>query len=144
MTVLKSKRRESDFEVFHHYYETRKKLTDLVYRRFGYKGTTEFEKWFIDGESRIMLNRLADIQKNITMANSIYPLYIVECDERRKFQDFALGLLYDVLQELQFILEMLPNLDKNKFVIYTDMINKEIRLIKGWRQSDNKFRKYCT
>lgn len=36
MSVLKSKRKESQFEVFHHLYKLRKEITDLLLRDFGY------------------------------------------------------------------------------------------------------------
>lgn len=36
MSVLKSKRKESQFEVFHSYYKMRREITDLLLRDFGY------------------------------------------------------------------------------------------------------------
>ena len=36
MSVLKAKRKSSQFEVFHHFYKTRKEITDLLLRDFGY------------------------------------------------------------------------------------------------------------
>ena len=36
MSVLKAKRKSSQFEVFHHLYKTRKEITDLLLRDFGY------------------------------------------------------------------------------------------------------------
>lgn len=36
MAVLKSKRKASQFEVFHHFYEVRREITDLLLRDFGY------------------------------------------------------------------------------------------------------------
>jgi hypothetical protein len=49
MSVLKSKRKESPFEVFHHLYKMRKEITDLLLRDFGYsvdKATKYREKKF--------------------------------------------------------------------------------------------------
>lgn len=40
MSVLKSKRKASQFEVFHHLYQVRRDITDLLLRDFGYS----FEK----------------------------------------------------------------------------------------------------
>ena len=40
MSVLKSKRKPSQFEVFHHLYKLRRNITDLLLRDFGYS----FEK----------------------------------------------------------------------------------------------------
>jgi hypothetical protein len=36
MAVVKRKRKESQFEVFHHFYKVRKNITDLLLRDFGY------------------------------------------------------------------------------------------------------------
>ena len=41
MPIPKSKRKESQFEVFHHFTQMRKKITDLLLRDFGYS----FEKF---------------------------------------------------------------------------------------------------
>jgi hypothetical protein len=49
MSVLKSKRKESPFEVFHHLYKMRKDITDLLLRDFGYsegKALKYLEKQF--------------------------------------------------------------------------------------------------
>jgi len=49
MSVLKSKRKESPFEVFHHLYKMRKEITDLLLRDFGYsegKALKYLEKQF--------------------------------------------------------------------------------------------------
>lgn len=36
MSVVKRKRNESQFEVFHHFYKVRKEMTDLLLRDFGF------------------------------------------------------------------------------------------------------------
>jgi len=141
MSVLKVNRKESRFEVFHHFYEVRKELTELIFRNFGYKGTDDFQKFIINGTRVAIMENLKDAQKHITIANSIFPTFIWECDERRKEQDIAIGLMYDLLQEIQFLLQVVTILDKNKFIRYADSINQEINLLKGWRQSDNATRK---
>ena len=51
MSVLKSKRKVSQFEVFHHLYKTRKEITDLLLRDFGYdfeRAEKRLEKVFVD------------------------------------------------------------------------------------------------
>lgn len=37
MSVLKNKRKASQFEVFHHLYRVREDITDLLLRDFGYR-----------------------------------------------------------------------------------------------------------
>lgn len=49
MSVPKGKRKESQFEVFHHLYKMRKEITDLLLRDFGYseaKALKSLEKMF--------------------------------------------------------------------------------------------------
>ena len=49
MSVLKSKRKASQFEVFHHLTKMRKEVTDLLLRDFGYdldKAVNKVEKTF--------------------------------------------------------------------------------------------------
>lgn len=49
MSVLKSKRKPSQFEVFHHLYKLRRNITDLLLRDFGYsfeKGEKRLQKRF--------------------------------------------------------------------------------------------------
>lgn len=49
MSVLKSKRKPSQFEVFHHLNKLRKDITDLLLRDFGYnavKSEKRLERWF--------------------------------------------------------------------------------------------------
>ena len=48
MPIPKSKRKESQFEVFHHWTEVRKKITDLLLMDFGYS----FEKFYKKLERR--------------------------------------------------------------------------------------------
>ena len=44
------------------------------------------------------------------------------------------------MQELQYAIETLP-VDVNKYSRFGEMIQTEINLIKGWRKSDNKFKR---
>lgn len=49
MSVVKRKRKESPFEVFHHLTKMRKDITDLLLRDFGYsneKFQKKMEKWY--------------------------------------------------------------------------------------------------
>ena len=153
MSVLKSKRKESQFQVFHQAYHLRKQMTDLLLRDFGYKGKrnpheTEkqserrlaFEQWFIVDERKYIIDLLRELITNITMANNIFPTLEYEYIERRLYQDKAIGICNALLQELQYAIETLP-VDVNNYIRFADLLQDEIRLLKGWRKSDNRFRK---
>lgn len=172
MTVIKAKRKESQFEVFHNLMKTRKEITDLLLRDFGYNHfktvekiqkqfivpysdmTTEeqvrydrkmekemaFVTWYIEDERKAVIDCIRGITKEVYIANSIYPTCEMELKERRLHQELALGHCYTLTQELQYAMETLP-VDVNKYIRFAEMINKEIKLIKSWRKSDNKFKR---
>lgn len=174
MSVLKSKRKASQFEVFHHFYKMRKEVTDLLLRDFGfdleraikniskkffggrpYEELTPEEKdrydklvekdiafaeWFIKDERQAVVDCLRSIGEEVFTANSIYPTYMEELVERRLHQDRAIGQCYRLTQELQYAIETLP-VDVNKYLRFAEMIQTEINLLKGWRKSDNKFKR---
>lgn len=173
MSVLKSKRKESQFEVFHHLYKMRKEVTDLLLRDFGYNleqaekkvlktlGKTSreeltpeekdrydklmqkhiaFAEWFILDERKTVVDCLRNITEEVYTANSIYPTCSEELIERRLRQDRAIGQCYRLTQELQYAIETLP-VDVNKYLRFAEMIQTEINLLKGWRKSDNKFKR---
>lgn len=173
MSVLKSKRKVSQFEVFHHLYKTRKEITDLLLRDFGYdferaekrlekvfggkpydaltdeeknrydslkKKNEAFDEWFIADERQVIVDCLRSITESVFVANSIYPMYPEELVERRVHQDRAIGQCYRLTQELQYAIETLP-VDIDKYLRFGELIQTEINLIKGWRKSDNKFKR---
>lgn len=167
MSVLKNKRKASQFEVFHHAYQMRKDMTDLILRDFGYKPKmpkvttgegalkTEaqlehelkseekrvaFQQWYIASERDEIMNDLRCLMASITMANSIYPASVEEYNERRCYQDKAIGYCQRLLQELQYVIETLP-VDVNRYTRFADEIQQEVALLRGWRKSDNKYKK---
>ena len=60
-----------------------------------------------------------------------------EYELRRAYQDKAIGCCFVLYQELQYIISMFGT-DLNKFIPILESIEKEVDLLKGWRQSDNK------
>lgn len=171
MSVLKRKRKESDFEVIKHLYRLRFKITDLLLRDFGYsqkkaehrvqkmfggkpfEELTEdqqnhykrvetrnegFESWYIGHQRDAVMDCLRKVAEYVFSANSIYPTNQAEFEERRMFQNRAIGQCYRLLQELQYTIEILP-VDINKYANFVEDIEKEIALLKGWRKKGNKF-----
>lgn len=173
MPIPKSKRKESQFEVFHHFTQMRKKITDLLLRDFGYsyekfnkniekryggktyeelddtqkadyfrkkKKNEAFDEWFVVQERDLIIECMHSLNEHIYVANSIYPTCQEELTERRIHQDIAIGQCYRLIQELQYAIETLP-VNVNVYLRFAEDIEKEISLIKGWRKSDNKFKK---
>ena len=172
MSVIKAKRKPSEFEVFHNLTNLRKDITDLLLRDFGfdtYKSEKKLEKrfgkpfeeldekqqaaylrqkarweafdeWFIQDERKVVTNCIRAITREVYVANSIYPTRIEELTERRIHQDRAIGFCYTLVQELQYAIETLP-VDVNQYLRFGEQIQTEVNLIKGWRKSDNKFKR---
>ncbi len=176
MSVLKSKRKESQFEVFHNYYKLRKEITDLLLRDFGFSSEKHekkmankygnkpydemnedekirfdrmkcrdeaFNEWFIKDERQAIIDYLRNLGRCLFSANDIYPQFEAELIRRRLLQEQALGYCDSLKQELQYSIETLP-VDINKYTRFAQMLQIEIDLIKGWRKSDNKFKKIIT
>lgn len=99
-----------------------------------------FYEWFIADERQAVVECLRCIGAEVHIANSIYPVYMEELVERRLHQDIAIGQCYRLTQELQYAIETLP-VDVNKYLQFAEMIQTEINLLKGWRKSDNKFKR---
>ena len=100
----------------------------------------EFNAWYIMQERSTIIECLHAINAHVYVANSIYPSKPEELTERRLHQDLAIGQCFRLVQELQYAIETLP-VNVNVYLRFEEQIQKEINLIKGWRQSDNKFKK---
>lgn len=123
--------------------ESDQKVIDDIFAKYGrspkheYQG--EYPVWFVDFERNKISEILWDMMSNITKANSIYPTYTCEWEMRRNFQNLAITTCYRLYQELQYIQSLFPQ-DLNKFAPLLGDIEREVDLLKGWRQSDNKKR----
>ena len=99
-----------------------------------------FEEWFIGYQRDTVMDCMQKATEYIFTANSIYPTNMAEYEERRMFQNKAIGQCYRLLQELQYVVEILP-VNVNKYARFIEGIEKEIRLLRGWRKRDNKLKR---
>ena len=127
--------------------EADKKTIDEIFEKYNKSPNHEFQSeypdWFVEHERKIIVELLQELVENITSANSIYPskdFLHEEYTERRKFQNQAICNCYTLYQELQYITDCFGT-DLNKFIPFLDSIEREVDLLKGWRQSDNSRRK---
>lgn len=120
------------------------KIIDSIFEKYGKTQNNQFQseypEWFIDSQREHIMRILQDMMDEITSANSIYATKIFEYDERRNHQNEAIACCYKLFQEIQYIISIFSS-DLNKLIPILDMIEKEVDLLKGWRQSDNKSRK---
>lgn len=117
------------------------KLFKGLCEKYDFDGAIEeYPEWLIADLRKGVMNLLRNLIQNITAANSIYPVHESEYYERRKLQNAAIANCEQLLQEFQYIIDILP-VNANKYLRYVDMIEKQIALLKGWRKSDNRILK---
>lgn len=158
MSVLVSDRKESKFEAITYSVELRCLIIELMQRGFGVKDINAvarrryvIKKDDIENPTKYIYliqnfkNRIDKttslITHNVRAANSIYPTSIAEYEQRRSYQNMAIANCEQIISELQQIVEIF-DVDINIYGKYIQAIDREIGLIKKWRQRDNKIKSY--
>lgn len=158
MSVLSADRKESKFEAVTFSIELHDLLIDLMQRSFGIKNlddvvrkryaygkdkTEDFAKYrYLMVNSKSRIDQLAALlTNNLRAANSIYPTSLSEYEQRRGYQNIAIANCEQLINELQRIVEVFE-VDINIYGKYINAIDREIGLIKKWRQRDNKIKSY--
>lgn len=78
---------------------------------------------------------------NVRAANSLYPTSMAEYERRREYQNNAIVNCEQLIKELQRVVEIFE-VDINLYNRYVKAIDREIDLIKKWRQRDNKIKSH--
>lgn len=158
MSVLASKRKESKFEAITFSIDLHDMLLDFMRRSFGVKDldhlvrvryaygkdeTEDFAKYrYLMTNFKNRIDQLASqLTSNVRAANSTYPTSMREYEQRRDYQNNAIINCEQILKELQRIVEIFE-VDVNTYGRYVNAIDREIGLIKKWRQRDNKIKAY--
>ena len=158
MSVLVSDRKESKFEAVIFSIELHNMLIDLMQRGFGVKDLDHFVRMryaygkddkedfaryrYLMQNFKTRIDQTASmLTTNIRSANTLYPTSIHEYEQRRDYQNLAIANCEQLLKELQRIVEIF-DVDINVYSRYVQAIDREIGLIKKWRQRDNKIKSY--
>lgn len=142
MSVPKSKRKRSHFEVFHNMAELQKNLIKDLMVDFGITRSTNLgEAQFLDIKFERIVNLCGDIVGDIHRANAMFVTDLTEYEQRRLYQDQAIANCQILKQELQSIVDVMSGLNVNKYKVPIEMIDRELNLIKSWRKSDNRLKK---
>lgn len=158
MSVLVSDRTESRFEALTYSLELHDMLLDLLSRNFGIKdldhmvrvryahgkiATEDFPYYHYQMHKyKDRIDKLAyALTNNLRAAKSIYPTSIHEYEKRRDYQNDAIVNCEQILNDLQRVVEIF-DVDVNLYGRYVKAIDREIELIKRWRQRDNKLKTY--
>lgn len=163
--IKKSERKESKLQTIHNAYMIRMAVTNLAENNFyitfskieekinnRIKGLDEKEQIRIKENMykfyRNQINRVSDnvielatgISRHLRIANTIFPTYMSEFEERRIEMDRAMVCCNALQDELQYAGECLYA-DLNKYMNLVLEIQKEFNMIKSLRQTDNRFLK---
>jgi hypothetical protein len=152
MSVLKNRRGLSKLEFYHNARRLRKEITNLLLRDFGIRDKVrrvktddggeqtvieEYPDWLLEEFRRNIMHILRNLMMNITAGNTIYPTNDSEMVLRRQYQTAAVINCEQLLQEMHYCEDVLP-VALAKFLPFVDMIETEIKLLKGWRKANNK------
>jgi hypothetical protein len=134
----------------------RRELTQLTLRDFGIHsrgkafkeqtGSQQPEGFYdelLAEFSKSIRQLLRNLILNITAANSIFPVNHDEVIVRRRYQTGAIVNCEQLLQEILYCEDVLP-VKASVFIPYVERIEFEIKLLKGWRKSNNKLEEQVT
>lgn len=142
MSVPKSRRKKSRFQVFHNAQALQKELVLYLMNDFGITHSTNLgEAQFLDIKFHRVINLCADIVGNIHRANDLFVTNMTEFEQRRLCQDKAIADCDVLKQELQSVIDIISNININKYKKSIELIDKERALIKSWRKSDLRLKK---
>ena len=145
MSVLLGDRKESKFEAITYSIELHDMLILLMQRGFGVKDVNSFvRKKYAYGEiseenfakyRELMRSFKSKVNQCASLINTIYPRTMHEYETRRDYQNAAIVNCEQLINELQRVVEIF-DVDLNVYNRYVKAIDREIGLIKRWRQRD--------
>jgi len=163
--IKKSERKESKLEVIHNAYIIRMAVTKLAENNFFISDskiqniiadkikifpedeqkrikerTYNYFKQQINRTTNRVIDAACGISQHLRKANTIFPTYMSEFEERRLEMDRAMACCNALQDELQYAGECLYA-DLNKYTHLVLEIQKEFNMIKSLRQADNRFLK---
>lgn len=140
MSVVKSKRNQSNVEFEALYFKVADGVDNLVEHSFyASHELLERNKTFLDVRCTTLEKLTDDLLYNIKIANSIYPTCMAEWEERRLSMGKAIGICYAILTNYQRIMMRL-RISDNKYTEDIQNVVGMIHSLKAWRKSDNRLR----
>lgn len=163
--IKKSERKESKLQTIHNAYKIRMYVTKLAENNF-YINSSKIEniiaekikkfpeeeqqkikkttyRYFeqqVQRSTNSVIELATGISRHLRIANTIFPTYMAEFEERRLEMDRAMSYCNALQDELQYIGECLYA-DLNRYTNLVLLIQREFNMIKALRQSDNRFLK---
>jgi len=137
VAVNKPDRKQSKVEFDATYFKVYDDAVKLVECRFGAKGKQAERRAYIGYMAKAIMKSATELGTQIRIANSIYPIYQSELEQRRIAQEKAIGLCFDILTKYQLAMSELKVPDDKHTNEIKHLIH-EINCLKNWRTSDNK------
>ena len=130
---------QKQIEKFREWHKNDPKCNEIV---AGMEAKCEaFNDWFITEERTAILDMLRMIQTEFSVGNSIFPsetpARLLEFLVRRYHMNRAIGYCFALKQEIQYVIRVLP-VDINRYEHLSKAIDKQVALLKGVRQADNR------
>ena len=128
MSVVRSKRGESDMEFVH---------TVRELQIYTIKKCISFPKRYTFYISQPISEAATHIHQLVKMANSIYPLNAHEAQMRRDYLLRANAELNSLISQIEVAHELF-GLEHNVMKFWMDIVDREIRLVKGTLKKDRE------
>ena len=128
MTVIKSKRHESEMEFIHTARELRLYTTRKV---------TGFPKRYTFTVANPLADSARRIHQYCKMANSVYPLNAHEVQIRRDYLIRANAELNAMVSDIEFAAELF-GIQPDTMKFWMDIVDREIRMVKGTMKRDRE------
>lgn len=94
-----------------------------------------YPQWFLDIERKRFITIMQNMISNIVQANVIYANTTELLNARKLYQLKAIANCHELLQELSYMIDVLPAIEADKLSRFVIMVNRELALLKGWRKS---------
>ena len=128
MSVIKSKRGESDMEFIH----TARELRIYTIQRCAH-----FPKKYTFYVGKPMADTVTEIHDSVKMANSIYPTNSHEVQCRRDLMIRANSLIQSLVSQIEVAKELF-GIDSDSIKFWMEIVDKEDRLIKSVIKKDRE------
>ena len=139
MSVLKNKRSISDMQFYKTARDLRKKITLQLLPKLK-ENKVQLPDFITDNFIADTMKTLNEIMEYIVKANAIYPTIEAEVEKRRLLQDDAICSCEHLYSLLEYLIDIYPEQLKN-VLLYVDDIDHLIKLLRRWKQSNNKIMK---
>lgn len=128
LSVIKSKRGESDMEFVH---------TARQLQIYSIQKVVGFPKRYTFYTSKTIADAATQIHEDVKRANSIFPLNQHEVQIRRDYLLRANANLYNLVSQIEVAQELF-GLESNVMRFWMELVEKEIRLVKAVLKRDRE------